>query len=84
MDDGGALRDVVVTPRQTGQFTLGAHIVSDNEGPGPYDSLSHDFEVVRGIMVRAGLQPIGGKYNRLGAQSASMQAGDEITLEAQP
>lgn len=80
--NGSTLVFAVVTPRETGQFTLAAHIESDNEGPGPFDSLSHDFEVVRGIRVHADLQAIGGRYVRLDSQSARMEVGDEVMLEA--
>ena len=79
--DGSNLLYAVVTPREAGQFTLAAHIESDNEGSGPFDSLSHSLEGP-GIMVQAGLQPIGGRYVRLDSQSASMEVGDDVRLEA--
>jgi hypothetical protein len=82
IDGGGRLMFAVVTPRETGQFTFGARIESDNEGPGPFDSLSHDFEVVRGIIVEASLHPIGGTYLRVDPQSARMEEGEEVRMEA--
>ena len=80
--DGGHTVFTSATPRQAGSFAMQARIVSDNEGPGPYDSITRQFEVVRGIQVGSSIQPTAGSYFRTDAQSAFMDPGQQIGFQA--